>query len=71
MCSSSRSVMYTGRHVPITQIYDNDNMPPLVETLSARLEALIDAEIGADTHAWVPEKPLLLGLPRWRGDAAS
>lgn len=26
-CSSSRSVMYTGRHVPITQIYDNDNMP--------------------------------------------
>jgi arylsulfatase len=27
MCSSSRSVMYTGRHVPITQIYDNDNMP--------------------------------------------
>jgi arylsulfatase len=27
MCSSSRSVMYTGRHVPITEIYDNDNMP--------------------------------------------
>jgi arylsulfatase len=26
-CSSSRSVMYTGRHLPITQIYDNDNMP--------------------------------------------
>jgi arylsulfatase len=26
-CSSARSVMYTGRHVPITQIYDNDNMP--------------------------------------------
>ena len=27
MCSSSRSVMYTGQHVPITEIYDNDNMP--------------------------------------------
>lgn len=26
-CSSARSVMYTGRHLPITQIYDNDNMP--------------------------------------------
>ena len=26
-CSSSRSVIYTGRHLPITQIYDNDNMP--------------------------------------------
>src|SRR5215475_12034207 len=26
-CSSSRSVCYTGRHLPITQIYDNDNMP--------------------------------------------
>lgn len=27
LCSSARSVMYTGRHVPITQVYDNDNMP--------------------------------------------
>src|SRR5262245_15266954 len=27
VCSSARSVMYTGRHVPLTQIYDNDNMP--------------------------------------------
>jgi arylsulfatase len=27
MCSSSRSVIYTGRHVPVTEIYDNDNMP--------------------------------------------
>jgi arylsulfatase A-like enzyme len=26
MCSSSRSVIYTGRHMPITQVYDNDNM---------------------------------------------
>ena len=27
MCSSSRSVIYTGRHMPITKIHDNDNMP--------------------------------------------
>ena len=27
MGSSSRSVMYTGRHVTETKIYDNDNMP--------------------------------------------
>jgi arylsulfatase len=26
-CSSARSVIYTGRHVPITCIYDNDNFP--------------------------------------------
>jgi arylsulfatase len=26
-CSSARSVMYTGQHVPITQIYDNDTLP--------------------------------------------
>jgi arylsulfatase A-like enzyme len=26
-CSSARSVIYTGRHVPITRIYDNDNFP--------------------------------------------
>jgi arylsulfatase len=26
-CSSARSVMYTGQHVPITGIYDNDTMP--------------------------------------------
>lgn len=27
MCSSSRSVIYTGQHLPVTEIYDNDNMP--------------------------------------------
>lgn len=26
-CSSSRSVIYTGRHMPVTEIFDNDNMP--------------------------------------------
>jgi arylsulfatase len=42
----------------------------LVATLSAKLEALLDAEIGPDSRAWVPERPPLLGVPRWRGDAA-
>jgi len=41
----------------------------LVADLSARLEALIDEEIGPDTHAWVPERPRLVGWPTWRGDA--
>ncbi|MFE5595345.1 sulfatase-like hydrolase/transferase [Streptomyces sp. NPDC056549] len=27
MCSSARSVLYTGQHLPVTEIYDNDNMP--------------------------------------------
>jgi arylsulfatase A-like enzyme len=45
MCSSSRSVIYTGRHVPITEIYDNDNMPyvrpldPALGTLGTMLRA--------------------------------
>jgi arylsulfatase len=37
MCSSSRSVIYTGRHLPVTKIYDNDNMPYV---------ALLDPELG-------------------------
>jgi arylsulfatase len=42
----------------------------LVSDLSAKLEALIDAEIGTDTRAWVAERPRLVGWPTWRGDAA-
>jgi arylsulfatase len=42
----------------------------LVTTLLGKLEALIDAEIGEDTHAWVAERPRLVGWPTWRGDAA-
>jgi arylsulfatase A-like enzyme len=41
----------------------------LTEEYRMRLEALIDAEIGADLHSWVPERPMLLGIPKWRGDA--
>jgi arylsulfatase A-like enzyme len=45
----------------------------LVADYSARLESLIDAEIGTDTHAWVADsdRPQLLGWPTWRGDAAA
>lgn len=43
----------------------------LVADLSQRLESLITAEIGADQHAWVPERPRLLGWPKWRGDRPS
>ncbi|MEY9848661.1 arylsulfatase A-like enzyme [Streptacidiphilus sp. BW17] len=40
----------------------------LVEHYRALLEDLIDAEIGADTRAWVTERPRLLGWPTWHGD---
>jgi arylsulfatase len=40
----------------------------LVERYRARLEGLIDAEIGDDTRAWVTERPRLLGWPTWHGD---
>lgn len=41
----------------------------LVFDLAGKLESLIDAEIGPDTRAWVPERPRLLGWPTWRGDS--
>jgi arylsulfatase len=40
----------------------------LVARYSTLLEQLIDAEIGADTRAWVTERPRLLGWPTWHGD---
>jgi arylsulfatase A-like enzyme len=38
-CSSARSVIYTGRHVPVTRIYDNDNFP-YIEPLDPDLGTL-------------------------------
>ncbi|MFG2339472.1 sulfatase-like hydrolase/transferase [Streptomyces yangpuensis] len=44
-CSSARSVIYTGRHLPLTEIYDNDNMPyirpldPALGTLGTMLRS--------------------------------
>jgi arylsulfatase len=46
MCSSSRSVIYTGQHLPRTGVYDNDNMPyvrpldPSLGTLGTMLRSL-------------------------------
>lgn len=40
----------------------------LVGSLSAKLEALITAEIGDDTTSWVEQRPNLVGWPAWRGD---
>jgi arylsulfatase len=40
----------------------------LVETYRAKLEALIDEEIGTDSRAWVTERQQLLGWPSWKGD---
>jgi arylsulfatase len=42
----------------------------LISEMLAKCESLIDAEIGPDTHAWVPERPRLVSWPTWRGDAA-
>jgi arylsulfatase len=45
----------------------------VVARYHAKLEALIDAEVGTDTHAWVADadRPQLLGWPTWRGDTAA
>jgi arylsulfatase len=40
----------------------------LVATLSAKLVAAIDAEIGEDSKAWVTERPNLHAWPKWNGD---
>ncbi len=42
----------------------------LVSQCSTKLEALITAEIGADTDSWVLDRPGLMGLPPWHGDQA-
>jgi arylsulfatase A-like enzyme len=62
-------------------LYDRDEDPgelhnlaldeaqaPLVAECSAKLEALISAEVGEDQRVWVLERPQLLGWPTWRGD---
>ncbi len=63
-------VLYDRQHDPYEQVNlaADPSQRELVAALSARLEALIDAEIGEDTRAWVTERPNLLGYPRWHGD---
>jgi arylsulfatase len=50
---------------------DDPDHRQIVSQCSERLEALIDAEVGSDTDAWVTEKPRLLGWPVWHGDTAA
>ena len=38
-CSPSRSVIYSGQHLPLTMVYDNDNMP-YVDNLDPQLGTL-------------------------------
>jgi arylsulfatase A-like enzyme len=66
-------VLYDRQQDPTEQhnlANDPDNRE-LLANYSSRLEALIDAEIGADDEPWVAEKPRLLGLPVWHGDAVA
>ncbi|HET9648765.1 MAG TPA: sulfatase-like hydrolase/transferase [Microlunatus sp.] len=52
-----------------TNLANDPAQHDLVHDLSTKLESLISLEIGADTRAWVPERPRLVGWPTWRGDA--
>lgn len=53
----------------LVNLADDPSQRELVETYRAKLEAAIDAEIGADDATWVTERPNLLGgWPRWHGD---
>ena len=55
----------------LTNLADDPAHRADVEVLLGRLEALIDAEIGADDQPWVTERPNLIGYPTWRGDGAA
>ncbi|WP_405786589.1 sulfatase-like hydrolase/transferase [Streptomyces sp. NBC_00029] len=70
-CSSARSVIYTGQHLPLTEIYDNDNMPyirPLNPELG-RLRHRSGVSAAAVTHGEMgagitPEDPQRGGVVR-------
>src|SRR5262249_29467474 len=55
----------------VTNLAVDPDRRRLVEEMHAKLESLIDAEIGEDLRAWVTERPQLLGWPSWRGDHAA
>lgn len=55
----------------LTNLASGPKHRPLVEEYSTKLEALITTEIGEDRDVWVAERPQLLGLPTWHGDAPS
>ena len=66
-------VLYDRLEDPTEQrnLADDPSQRDLVADFNTRLEALIDAEIGDDTEAWVAAKPRLLGWPIWHGDTAA
>jgi len=55
----------------LTNLASDPQHRALVEEYSNKLESLISAEIGDDQNVWVAERPQLLGLPKWHGDARS
>jgi hypothetical protein len=55
-------------HTEVVNLAADPAQGELVAEYSAKLEALIDDEIGLDTRAWVTERPQLLGWPTWKGD---
>ena len=52
----------------VVNLADDPAHRDLVAQCSAKLEALITAEIGGDDVSWVLERPGLMGLPPWHGD---
>jgi arylsulfatase len=69
--ASNDVVLYDRTNDPdeTTNLAADPSARDLVASLNTRLEALIDAEVGGDTRAWVTERPRLLGWPTWQGDA--
>jgi arylsulfatase A-like enzyme len=68
--SANDVVLYdraTDPHEQVNLAYAPEHQDTVADLL-ARLERLIDEEIGQDTHAWVTERPRLGAWPTWRGD---
>jgi arylsulfatase len=73
LLASNDVVLYDRENDPaeMTNLAGDPAHRQLVGRYAAKLESLIDAEIGSDTRAWVTERPRLLGWPTWKGDAIS
>jgi arylsulfatase A-like enzyme len=73
LLANNDAVLYDRQQDPSEQhnLANDADSRELLATYSARLETLIDAEIGADDNPWVTEKPRLLSLPVWHGDTAN
>ncbi len=70
LLASNDVVLYdrqTDPHEQTNLAYQDEHRDTVSQLLD-KLETLIDQEIGADTHAWVTERPRLIGYPTWHGD---